>query len=762
MTDFEGVVPALGQALLQRGYTDLTPVQTAVLAPELANSDALVSAQTGSGKTVAFGLAMAPTLLGDAERFGSANAPVALAVAPTRELALQVKRELEWLYAQTGATVASCVGGMDMRTERRTLQRGAHIVVGTPGRLRDHIDRGSLNTGELRAVVLDEADEMLDLGFREDLEYILDAAPQERRTLMFSATVPRSIANLAKRYQRDAVRVTTQAEQKQHVDIEYRALSVAPKDRENAIVNVLRYFEAKNALVFCSTRATVNHMTSRFSNRGFSVVALSGELTQNERMHALQALRDGRARVCVATDVAARGLDLPNLELVVHADLPTNSDTLLHRSGRTGRAGRKGVSAMIVPHSQRRRTERLLQNARITATWATPPSADDVNRRDDERLLADPALSEPLQDEEQSFVKELLDTHGAEQVAAAFVRLYKAGRSAPEELLDVAVPEPVKAKRRDDFQNGVWFSLSVGRKQNAEPRWLLPMLCRAGDITKEAIGAIRIQQEATYVELEPGSVEQFLQAIGSDRTIEKTINVKQVDGPPDGSADRPSAPERRPGRRDDNRTSHRDDKRPGPGAKRKFRGDSDSETGDGNQHKKPKRGAARGEGRPASHASRETGPAERGARGDAARDENAADNQAVDPRAKTWLKRKDSPKSESAGRRDKSSPVAREPAGNSVADAAAADAAGSKSRSTVNMDPNVRSEKRAKLGSARTFDPISADAGVDFQVDRKPGGKPKAKKPPTTKFSKSKTKGSGDKSGSAPLKRKKPKKKPAN
>ncbi|MBT4699836.1 MAG: DEAD/DEAH box helicase, partial [Rhodospirillaceae bacterium] len=220
MTAFEGVVPALGQALDKRGYTVLTPVQTAVIAPGLGQGDALVSAQTGSGKTVAFGLALAPTLLDGADRFERARTPLALIIAPTRELALQVKRELEWLYEMTGASIASCVGGMDMRTERSNLNRGAHIVVGTPGRLRDHIERGSFNTSTLRAVVLDEADEMLDLGFREDLEYMLDTTPRDRRTLMFSATVPRSIATLAKRYQRDATRISTTEEQKQHVDIE--------------------------------------------------------------------------------------------------------------------------------------------------------------------------------------------------------------------------------------------------------------------------------------------------------------------------------------------------------------------------------------------------------------------------------------------------------------------------------------------------------------------------------------------------------------
>jgi len=570
MTEFEGVIPALSQALSKRGYSMLTPVQQAVLAPELGDADILVSAQTGSGKTVAFGLAFAPTLLGGAARFDRAKAPLALAVAPTRELALQVRRELEWLYEMTGASVASCVGGMDMRTERQALGRGAHIVVGTPGRLRDHIERGSLDMTELKAVVLDEADEMLDMGFRDDLEFILGGAPADRRTLLFSATVPRSITSLAARYQRNAVRISTSAEQKQHLDIEYRALTVAASDQEHAIINVLRYFEAKNAIVFCGTRATVNHMTSRFTNRGLSVVALSGELSQNERSHALQAMRDGRARVCVATDVAARGLDLPNLELVIHADLPKNRESLLHRSGRTGRAGRKGVSVLIVPHGAGKRTERLLQSANVQATWAKPPSAEEIMRRDDERILADPALSEPLAETEQAFVRELLGRHSAEQVAAAFIRLYRAGQSAPEELLDA--PEPRKShaerkvKQRDDFRNGVWFSLSVGHKQSAEPRWLLPMLCRAGNITKQEIGAIRIDQDESFIEIAPNCVEKFLEGVGPDRTLEKTIVVTRLEGAPKGlkgDRDKPDTYKKPYG-------SRKSDERPKPGPKRKF------------------------------------------------------------------------------------------------------------------------------------------------------------------------------------------------
>ncbi|RWE69973.1 DEAD/DEAH box helicase [Mesorhizobium sp.] len=559
MSSFEMIVPALAEALEKRGYSALTPVQTAVLEPELGEADALVSAQTGSGKTVAFGLAVAPTLLGDAQRFANAGAPLGLVVAPTRELALQVRRELEWLYELTGAQIASCVGGMDMRTERRALERGAHIVVGTPGRLRDHITRGALDMSALKVVVLDEADEMLDLGFREDLEFILDSAPAERRTLMFSATVPRSIATLAKSYQRDAVRISAGGEEKQHLDIEYRALSVAPADRENAIINVLRYYEAANAMVFCNTRAAVNHLTARFNNRNFAVVALSGELSQNERSHALQAMRDGRAKVCIATDVAARGIDLPNLDLVIHADLPSNPETLLHRSGRTGRAGRKGVSALIVPGNARRRTERLLANAGLTATWASPPSADEVLRRDDERILADPSFGEPVKDEERDFAAALLERHGAELVAAAFVRLCRGSRSAPEDLIDVGPFAPSKEKfarreeapaRRDDFGDSVWFSLSVGRRQNAEPRWLIPMLCRTAGMSKREIGAIKMQPEETFVQIAADWADRFVAAIGPDRKLQGSIAVRRIDGTPDLSRAgyQPPKPDKKPHR----------------------------------------------------------------------------------------------------------------------------------------------------------------------------------------------------------------------
>ncbi|MFK7754748.1 MAG: DEAD/DEAH box helicase [Sedimentitalea sp.] len=532
---------ALAQALSAKGYDTLTPVQQAVTDPELGARDLLVSAQTGSGKTVGFGLAIAPTLLGEAEAFERAAAPLALVIAPTRELALQVKRELGWLYQAAGVQMASCVGGMDMRDERRTLERGAHIVVATPGRLRDHIMRGSINLSEIRAVVLDEADEMLDLGFQEDLEFILGSAPETRRTLMFSATVPRGIANLAGRYQTDAERLSVSSNTPQHADIDYRALSVAPRDVENAIINVLRFYEAPNALVFGNTRAMVNRLTTRLSNRGFQVVALSGELSQAERAHALQAMRDGRARVCVATDVAARGIDLPNLDLVVHAELPTSHETLLHRSGRTGRAGRKGVSALIVPPAVRKKCERLLRFAKLQAEWTTPPGADDVTARDHERMLADPLWSEAKAPDH--IVATLVESYSHEQLAAAFAHLYATRHSAPEELSapgDSGRPEP-----RAAFGPSQWFAVAGGRKAGIEPRRMLPMLCKAGNLSRDDIGAIRVQDGETYVELREASVAGFLSTLGDAMLVEGSA-VRRMDAAPDRNAPYAGKPARAP------------------------------------------------------------------------------------------------------------------------------------------------------------------------------------------------------------------------
>jgi ATP-dependent RNA helicase DeaD len=545
---FDTLPPLLAEALTARGYEALTPVQAAVLQPEADGRDLIVSAQTGSGKTVAFGLTMASQIL-EGGNVVPSRLPLGLIVAPTRELALQVSRELLWLFDKTGARIATAVGGMDPQKERRALSYGAHIVVGTPGRLRDHLERGALDLSALRVAVLDEADEMLDMGFREELEEILDATPAERRTLLFSATMPKPIVALARRYQRDALRISTAGEDRGHGDISYQAVTVAPADIEHAVINLLRLHEPESAMLFCATRENVRRLHASLVERGFDAVALSGEHSQNERNHALQALRDRRARVCVATDVAARGIDLPTLSLVIHVELPRDPEALKHRSGRTGRAGKKGTAVLIVPYPRRRRVEGMLRDARIQTEWVKVPTPEDIAASDRTRLLETLLAPVELDEDDRALGRQLLAERSAEDIAAALVRAHRARLPAAEELLDGGPGQREERPQgpRAGFEDSVWFRLDIGRRQNADPRWILPLLCRRGHLTKGEIGQIRIGPDETMFEVPRASLARFTAALkrtapgGEDG--EQDVRIE----PADGAAQRPPrAAERRP------------------------------------------------------------------------------------------------------------------------------------------------------------------------------------------------------------------------
>ena len=545
---FSRLPAPLSEALTERGYATPTAVQAAVLEQDADGRDLIVSAQTGSGKTVAFGMAFAPQLF-EGETLPRPDLPRALVIAPTRELALQVARELQWLYGKAGARVSTCVGGMDPSRERRQLSHGTHIVVGTPGRLRDHLERGALDLSELKVVVLDEADEMLDMGFRDELEEILDATPEARRTLLFSATMPKPIVALARRYQKDAFTISTLGAERGHGDIAYQALAVAPSDIENAAVNLLRLHEPDTAILFCATREAVRHLHSSLVDRGFSAVALSGEHSQNERNHALQALRDKRAQVCVATDVAARGIDLPSLSLVVHVEIPRDVEGLKHRSGRTGRAGKKGIAALIVPFTRKRRVEALLRDAKVEAEWIELPTPAIIAEADHKRLLE--TLSQPVELDTEDMVigAELLEGRDPHEIAAMLVRAHRAKLPAAEELLEGM---PQRERRpdgpRQGFEDIVWFSINIGRRNNADPRWLLPLLCRRGHITKQDVGAIRIGTDETRFQIPRAAAARFQSALKRTANEEDgDVRIEPSEAPPHGGGGRGPHPGARPG-----------------------------------------------------------------------------------------------------------------------------------------------------------------------------------------------------------------------
>jgi ATP-dependent RNA helicase DeaD len=587
------LLPALAKALAARGYETATGVQAAVLDPAVAGRDLLVSSQTGSGKTIAFGVIVAETLLG-ASRTEAGEAPApppapmpaygksrgepgALVIVPTRELATQVRGELAWLLADTRLRLASFTGGTPVGGDLRTLERGVDVVIGTPGRLVDLLRRERLPLGGLKAVVLDEADEMLDLGFREDLETILKAAPAERRTLLLSATIPPEIRAMAKRFQRDAVAIDPRRTQaggaapsQAHDDISYVAHLVSGADRLGAVVNVLRASDSERAIVFVTTREAVADLHAALVARGFAATAISGDRAQAERDRALDQLRRGEVRILVATNVAARGLHLPDVDLIVHADLPLNAESLTHRSGRTGRAGRKGTAVLIATPAERRKAERLLMSAHVKPAWTPLPSREAIAAAARERLATEllapvvgdePALAEgadalALRLEADlpapALIRRLLARELARLPAGEAVQTVTAPRPEAERGFGGARDNGFAARnerphprdRAELSREAVLFRVNIGAKDNADPRWMLPLICRRGGVTRREVGAIRIGPHETTFEIAGHAAPEFTDAAAELDPRARHVVISRADAP---SA---PAPEQTPKRRE--------------------------------------------------------------------------------------------------------------------------------------------------------------------------------------------------------------------
>ncbi len=536
-------------ALEARGYDTPTGVQAAVLDARCAGRDLLVSSQTGSGKTLAFGAALAGTLLeSPATKVPHSSTPLALVIVPTRELAVQVREELHWLLHGTGLRLASFTGGTPVGGDLKALARGVELVIGTPGRLVDLLRRERLVLGDLKVVVLDEADEMLDLGFREDLETLLQAAPAERRTLLLSATLPPDIRALARKYQRDALPIDPRklggddraARPGAHDDITHRAHLIAAGDRTAAVVNVLRAGASDRAIVFCTTREGVAELHAELVKRGFAATAISGDRAQAERDRALEQLRRGDAQVLVATNVAARGIHLPDVDLIVHADLPLNADSLIHRSGRTGRAGRKGTAVVLATLAERRKAERLLGAAHVTVAWTPVPSSASIAaaaraRLADEILAAEPG---PADDDVLASLEAKL---GMPEIARRLLARELVRLPAGETLRVVEVPRettdrsagPRGPRSRVDFDRGaVTFRVNLGGKDNADPRWLLPLICRRGGITRREVGAIRIGPQETLFDIVGSAARDFELAARERDPRALHVTIQRADAPP--------------------------------------------------------------------------------------------------------------------------------------------------------------------------------------------------------------------------------------
>ncbi|HVJ93175.1 MAG TPA: DEAD/DEAH box helicase, partial [Labilithrix sp.] len=509
----ETIGPELAGALETKGFDRLTPVQEAVLAPDLAGRDLRISSQTGSGKTVAIGLVLRDDIRRavteahaerdqDAGEEPSGNVkgrdqrarPCALVVTPTRELARQVEEELAWLYAPLGARIACVTGGGGYRDELRAFRSKPAIVVGTPGRLLDHLKRGAIDASATGAIVLDEADRMLDLGFREDLEAILGFAPEEHRTHLVSATFAREVRALADRVQKDAVHVEGTPLGSANLDIEHLVHLVHPRERLAAIINLLLEHPGSQSLVFARTRADVADLSDALLDAGFNIAMLSGEMEQAERNRALTAFKRGNVDALVATDVAARGIDVAGVTRVLHVDPPSDADAYTHRSGRTGRAGKKGFSSVIVTSSELSRTMGLLSRARVRWRFAPIPTAEALRDARDQELFAtltaDVAEGESIEPRSLALAERLLESAEPSRAVARLVALaMRRAAAEPREITPIAPPtQPARgaggARRHDSPRDGersgtqgAWvpFHVSWGAAHGAETRRLVAM-----------------------------------------------------------------------------------------------------------------------------------------------------------------------------------------------------------------------------------------------------------------------------------------------
>ncbi len=541
LADEIAIAPALREAMIAHGFTVLSPVQRAVLAPAAAGRNLRISSQTGSGKTVALGLVLADDLLDAAAGAGTR----VLVVTPTRELAIQVRDELRWLFAKLShVRVEAVTGGTDMIRERHALRRAPTILVATPGRLLDHVRRGSIDCTKVAHLVLDEADRMLDMGFREDLEAIVEAVPPERRSHLISATFPPQVRRLADKVQIEAMHIQGTELGAANDDIEHTASLVDRGDTYGAIVNALLLAQGEKVLVFVERRADTAELADRLTTDGFAVQALSGELSQAQRNRALESFRSGVVEVLVSTDVAARGLDVPDISLVIQVDLPKDPDDYTHRSGRTGRAGRKGRSLLLVPIRGQRHATGLLRAAKIEPVWRPLPTAEEIHEALGERTrqLVQSRLGEVSTARALAQAAELLEGRDPAQLVATLLQLAAPKLPCePKRVRSLSATEDrprgntmsssaVRAKHTRHAGRFVRFSINWGHRKGATPSRLLSHLCRRGEIDSGLVGAIEIGPGSATFEVADHVAGGFEQRVAEPDRREPLLRISRQEG----------------------------------------------------------------------------------------------------------------------------------------------------------------------------------------------------------------------------------------
>jgi ATP-dependent RNA helicase DeaD len=510
-----GLSPAVIRSLEEMGFEEPTPIQSRTIPIILEGRDLIGQAQTGTGKTAAFGIPIVERLDHRSRRIQ------ALVLAPTRELAIQVAEEITRIGRHSNVRVVPIYGGQSYDRQIRALEHGVQVVIGTPGRVIDHIRRGTLHLDQVRTLVLDEADEMLDMGFIEDVEFILQQVPDERQTLLFSATVPEPIARLAQRYLRDPVHVVINPEHLTVPQTEQWYYELREHEKVEGLTRILDIEDAERTIIFCRTKKRVDELTEALQARGYSAEALHGDLNQTQRLRVLKRFREGTSEILVATDVAARGLDIENVTHVVNYDLPQDPESYVHRIGRTGRAGRPGTAITLI-HPKEFRQLRLFERVlRVRIVRRSVPTVADVAEKQREALRRRIAeeVERGVLPEFRDVALMLAEEYDSVDVAAAALRLLvdKGREAAPggEQFGDTGA-EPGMVR----------LFLNLGRMDRVTPADIVRGIAEASGIAGSLIGLIDIYDRFTFVEVPQDVAHKVLGAVSRLSIRGKPVNLE--------------------------------------------------------------------------------------------------------------------------------------------------------------------------------------------------------------------------------------------
>ena len=548
-----GLSPKLLDALASLGYEEPTPIQREAIPPLLAGRDLLGQAATGTGKTAAFALPLLERIHHDRGTDDEKRRARALILVPTRELAMQVAEAVHKYGHAFGTCVVPVYGGQAIQQQLRALKRGVDVVVATPGRALDHIRRRSLELSEVRFVVLDEADEMLDMGFAEDLEAILDALPDEHQTALLSATIAPRVASIAERHLNDPVRVKIHREKAAAGEVprvRQTAYVVSRQHKLAALSRVLDMEDPASAIVFCRTRGEVDQLAESLAAHGYRAAALHGGLTQEQRDRVMRRFRDGSLELLIATDVAARGLDIENVSHVVNYDVPMSPDAYVHRIGRTGRAGRTGVAITLAEPRERRYLRNIEQLTKQTINTERVPTIVDLRARKLELTRA--AIEELLVagelDDYRVVVETLASENDVMDVATAAVKLAHEARGGTAtddvEIPEAAVPREMTAERgapkakrqkraasaRGDSADVTRLYIGLGRSSGIRPGDIVGAIANEAGVSPRGIGAIDIADKFSIVEVREDEAHSIIAALRGTTLRGKKVTVREDRG----------------------------------------------------------------------------------------------------------------------------------------------------------------------------------------------------------------------------------------